>query len=144
MAATTFNLFKLMCDFETKLQEEQRKLDVLLSSDASENTKKTQKYQRTKEMEKLQVIITLLRLYSDRTRDEEITLDSYFDKIITSMITLTSERKAANEIIVHEGDLVMDLLTKYENKKDIYKKLMKAADDAGLKADFAQGKFVKK
>ena len=142
--ATTFNLFNLMCDFEAKLQEEQQKLDVLLSSDVSENTKKTQKYQRTKEMEKLQVIITLLRMYSDKTGDEAIVLSEDLSKVITSMVTLTSARKAANEIVVHEGDLVMDLLTKYENKKDIYKKLMKAADDAGLKADFAQGKFVKK
>ena len=141
---TTYSLFDLIFKFDKKLAEEQNKLDDLLCSNVSENTKKTQKYQRTKEMEKLQVIKELLEVYRTRTLDEEISLDNSFDKIITSMVTLTSDRKAANEIIVHEGDLVMDLLTKYENKKDIYKKLMKAADDAGLKADFAQGKFVKK
>lgn len=144
MATTRYSLDELIFKFDKKLAEEQDKLDNLLCSDVSENTKKTQKYQRTKEMEKLQVIKELLEVYETRTLDEEITLDSYFDKIIASMVTLTSERKAANEIIVHEGDLVMDLLTKYENKKDIYKKLMKAADEAGLKADFVQGKFVKK
>ena len=144
MATTRYSLDELIFKFDKKLAEEQDKLDNLLCSDVSENTKKTQKYQRTKEMEKLQVIKELLEVYKTRTLDGEITLDNYFDKIIASMVTLTSERKAANEIIVHEGDLVMDLLTKYENKKDIYKKLMKAADDAGLKADFAQGKFVKK
>ena len=64
-------------------------------------------------------------------------------KWFTSMVTLTSERKAAYTVEVHEGDRVMDLMKKYENVKDVYHKLMKAAEEAGLKADFANGVFVK-
>ncbi len=36
-------------------------------------------------------------------------------------------------IEVHEGDNVIQLLDKYSSVKDIYKKLTKACDDAGLK-----------
>ena len=43
--------------------------------------------------------------------------------------------KRAVVIEVHEGDNVMDLLEKYDGVKDIYKKLKKACEDAGLRID---------
>ena len=43
--------------------------------------------------------------------------------------------KRAVVIEVHEGDNVMELLVKYDRVKDIYKKLKKACEDAGLMID---------
>ena len=59
------------------------------------------------------------------------------------MVTLTSERKAKFTVEVHEGDNVMELMEKYKDVKDVYHKMMKAAEEAGLKANFAKGIFVK-
>lgn len=124
---------------ETKAQEMQESLETLLNSDVSENTKRTQKFQRTKAIHDMLVLNTILH----QCDKDEIILNEEEQKWFTSMVALTSERKAAYTVEVHEGDRVMDLMKKYENVKDVYHKLMKAAEEAGLKADFANGVFVK-
>ena len=124
---------------ETKVQEMQESLETLLKSDVSENTKRTQKFQRTKAIHDMLVLNTVLH----QCDKDEIVLNEEVQKWFTGMVTLTSERKAAYTVEVHEGDRVMDLMKKYENVKDVYHKLMKAAEEAGLKADFANGVFVK-
>ena len=125
---------------ETKVQEMQESLETLLKSDVSENTKRTQKFQRTKAIHDMLILNTVLH----QCDKDEIILNEEVQKWFTSMVALTSERKAAYTVEVHEGDRVMDLMKKYENVKDVYHKLMRAAEEAGLKADFANGIFVKK
>lgn len=132
----TFEMTKAV---ETKVQEMQESLETLLNSDVSENTKRTQKFQRTKAIHDMLILNTILH----QCDKDEIILNEEEQKWFTSMVTLTSERKAAYTVEVHEGDRVMDLMKKYENVKDVYHKLMKAAEEAGLKADFANGVFVK-
>lgn len=132
----TFEMIKAV---ETKVQEMQESLETLLNSDVSENTKRTQKFQRTKAIHDMLVLNTVLH----QCDKDEIVLNEEEQKWFTSMVALTSERKAAYTVEVHEGDRVMDLMKKYENVKDVYHKLMKAAEEAGLKADFANGVFVK-
>ena len=132
----TFEMIKAV---ETKAQEMQESLETLLNSDASENTKRTQKFQRTKAIHDMLVLNTVLH----QCDKDEIVLNEEVQEWFTSMVTLTSERKAKFTVEVHEGDRVMDLMKKYENVKDVYHKLMKAAEEAGLKADFANGVFVK-
>ena len=124
---------------ETKVQEMQESLETLLNSDVSENTKRTQKFQRTKAIHDMLILNTILH----QCDKDEIILNEEEQKWFDSMVTLTSERKAKFTVEVHEGDRVMDLMKKYENVKDVYHKLMKAAEEAGLKADFANGVFVK-
>ena len=132
----TFEMIKAV---ETKVQEMQESLETLLKSDVSENTKRTQKFQRTKAIHDMLILNTVLH----QCDKDEIILNEEVQKWFTSMVALTSERKAAYTVEVHEGDRVMDLMKKYENVKDVYHKLMKAAEEAGLKADFANGVFVK-
>lgn len=132
----TFEMTKAV---ETKVQEMQESLETLLKSDVSENTKRTQKFQRTKAIHDMLILNTILH----QCDKDEIILNEEEQKWFTSMVTLTNERKAAYTVEVHEGDRVMDLMKKYENVKDVYHKLMKAAEEAGLKADFANGIFVK-
>ena len=124
---------------ETKVQEMQESLETLLNSDVSENTKRTQKFQRTKAIHDMLILNTVLH----QCVGDEVEFLEEEQKWFDSMVTLTSERKAKFTVEVHEGDRVMDLMKKYENVKDVYHKLMKAAEEAGLKADFANGVFVK-
>ena len=46
-------------------------------------------------------------------------------------------------VIVQEGDALMSLLKKYEETKDIYNKIMKAAEKEGLILN-AEGAFVRR
>ena len=122
-----------------KYKEMEALLDELLKSDVSENTKRTQKFQRTKAIHDMVVISTIL----EQAKSDEITFSPEAQKWFDSMVTLTAERKAKFTVEVHEGDKVMELMEKYQDVKDVYHKLMKAAEEAGLKADFAKGIFVK-
>ena len=124
---------------EMKMSEMESLLDELLKSDVSENTKRTQKFQRTKAIHEMGVLNTILH----QCVGDEVGFTEEEQKWFDSMVTLTSGRKAKFTVEVHEGDRVMDLMKKYENVKDVYHKLMKAAEEAGLKADFANGVFVK-
>lgn len=131
--------FEMIEAVEAKVQEMQESLETLLKSDVSENTKRTQKFQRTKAIHDMLILSTVLH----QCVGDEVGFLEEEQKWFDSMVTLTSERKAKFTVEVHEGDRVMDLMKKYENVKDVYHKLMKAAEEAGLKADFANGVFVK-
>ncbi len=132
----TMEMVKLV---DAKRKEMESLLDELLKSDVSENTKRTQKFQRTKAIHDLVVLSTIL----EQAKSDEITFSAEAQKWFDSMVTLTSERKAKYVIEVHEGDKVMELMEKNKEVKDVYHKMMKAAEEAGLKADFAKGIFVK-
>lgn len=54
------------------------------------------------------------------------TLQSYF-------VELSQGIKRGTVIEVHEGDNVLELLDKYKDVKDVWNKLRKACDEAGLK-----------
>lgn len=135
----TMKTLEMIKAVETKVQEMQESLETLLNSDVSENTKRTQKFQRTKAIHDMLILSTVLH----QCVGDEVGFTEEEQKWFDSMVTLTSERKAKFTVEVHEGDKVMDLMKKYENVKDVYHKLMKAAEEAGLKADFANGVFVK-
>ena len=124
---------------EMKMSEMESLLEELLKSDVSENTKRTQKFQRTKAIHEMAVLNTILH----QCVGDEIGFTAEAQKWFDSMVTLTSERKAKFTVEVHEGDNVMELMEKYKDVKDVYHKMMKAAEEAGLKANFAKGIFVK-
>lgn len=124
---------------DTKVSEMEARLAELLASDASDNTKRTQKFQRTSAIHTMKVVKALIEQCP-----KDITLDEQIEKWFTSMVTLTAERKAAVTVEVKEGDNIMQLMEEHKDTKDIYKKMMAAAEKAGLKADFAKGIFVKK
>lgn len=124
---------------EAKVTEIDVSLDTLLKSDASENTKRTQKFQKTSVMRSLTVLKEILKL----VEGADVRLSEPIEKWFTSMVTLTAERKAAVTVEVKEGDNIMQFMEEHRDIKDIYKKMMVAAEKAGLKADFAKGVFVK-
>lgn len=124
---------------DAKVSEMETRLDELLASNASDNTKRTQKFQRTSAIHTMKVVKALIEQLP-----ADIKLDEQIEKWFTSMVTLTAERKAAVTVGVKEGDNIMQLMEEHKDTKDIYKKMMAAAEKAGLKADFAKGVFVKK
>lgn len=117
---------------ELKIGEMEFNLKQLLNSDVSENTKRTQKFQRTKDIRAMIILNTVLHQASD-----EIGLSEEVQKWFTSMVTLTSERKAKYTVEVHKGDSVLELLEKYKEVKDIYNKIMSAVKEQGLTVDYS-------
>ena len=93
----------------------------------SSNTKKTQNYQITHELKLLTAVMSCLN-YMSLNGMEEIPED--LEKDVRAIIPQEVKKTI---IEVHEGDNVIQLLDKYSSVKDIYKKLTKACDDAGLK-----------
>lgn len=117
---------------EMKINEMESNLDQLLKSDVSENTKRTQKFQRTKGIHTMIVLNAVLHQAGD-----EIGLSEEVQKWFTSMVTLTSERKAKYTVEVHKGDSILELLEKYKEVKDIYNKIMGAVKEQGLTVDYS-------
>lgn len=117
---------------EAKISEMEFNLDQLLNSDVSENTKRTQKFQRTKDIHAMFILNAVLHQASD-----EIGLSEEAQKWFTSMVTLTSERKAKYTVEVHKGDSILELLEKYKEVKDIYNKIMGAVKRQGLTVDYS-------
>ena len=118
---------------EMKISEMELALDELLKSDVSENTKRTQKFQRNKAIHDMCVLNTVLH----KCVGDEVGFTTEEQKWFTSMVTLTSERKAKYTVEVHKGDSVLELLEKYKEVKDIYGKIMKAVEEQGLTVDYS-------
>ena len=95
----------------------------------SKSGNKNPDYYKTLKEHKLWCIIQGLL---ENMGDEEVHIsyltETYFKECAAGI-------KRAVVIEVHEGDDVMELLEKYDGVKDIYKKLKKACEDAGLMID---------
>lgn len=126
------NTMKSICSLISDVQD---RIDVLkgknnrIQNDASlsSNTKKTQNYQITHELKLLTAVMSCLD-YMSLNGMEEIPED--LEKDVRAIIPQEVKKTI---IEVHEGDNIIQLLDKYNSVKDIYKKLTKACDDAGLK-----------
>ena len=101
----------------------------------SKNTRGTQLYKLGRDRRVLHLIASLLK---DDTKLEGDDLDTFV--LIT---TLSSERAERTSIEVKEGDTILELMQKYEEKRDLQKKLIAACEKAGLKLDYTSGKLVK-
>lgn len=110
-----------------KANEMTSNLKALLDNpELSENTKRTQKFQRQTTIHNLLVLRAVVEQAGD-----EINFPGDTEKWFNSMVTLTETRKAT-KVVVGKGDKLVDLLHKYKDVKDVYAKIMKAATEAGL------------
>lgn len=87
----------------------------------SENTVRTQTYQRTHEIHNLLIIKTLLE-----GKDLEGDVMKWFE----SATTLTATRKAKTTVVFHDGDDLLEVANEHPNKS--YKDLKKALEDQGF------------
>lgn len=119
-----------------KISDLKKQINVLKTNDTlSKNTRGTQLYKLGRERRVLHLIDSLI---NKDTKLEGDDLDTFV--LIT---TLASERVVHNAVEVKEGDSILELMQKYQERKDLQKKLTVAAEKSGLKLDYTTGKVVK-
>lgn len=107
-------------------QNKVSELDCLVASKSG--NKNPDYYKTLKEMKLWCIIQSLLSMPGD----EDVTLN---DTIMKYFEECSAGIKRAVVIEVHEGDDTLQLLEKYDGVKDVYKKIKKACEDAGLKIE---------
>lgn len=100
----------------------------------SKNTRGTQLYKLGRERRVLHLINSLIAQLGDNVKFSKDDMDTFV--LIT---TLAGERTARSSVEVHEGDSIQELLEKYQDKKDILKKLQIACEKANLVMNFKTG-----
>ena len=119
------NKTTIISQVATKVAEMEELLDTLLNSDVSENTKRTQKFQRQTAIHNLKVLQAIV----EQSSNEEFELKGDIEKWYTSMITLTSERRTPS-VILHEGDNILQVM---QESNKTYDQIKKIAEKQGLK-----------
>lgn len=121
---------------QERINEVKQAVAILKTSD--KKSASTQLYQKRKEIKSLTVISELLSLITS----DEVKLKSNDDFI--SLTNLSAERKVYEAVVINEGDALLDILKKYADRKDIYNKVMNAAEKNGLVLDASTNKFIKR
>ena len=111
---------------------------VKVNETVSKNTRGTQLYKLSRDRRVLHLINTLLTQVGNKIR----LLDDDIDTLVL-ITTLSGERAVRSSVEVHEGDSIQELLEKYQDKKDILKKLQNACEKAGLRMNFKTGLIEK-
>ena len=107
-----------------KAQNKVKELEALV--EAKSGNKNPDYYKTLKEMKLWCIIQALLAMPGDDDVTFSDTIMKYFEECSAGI-------KRGTVIEVHEGDNALELLDKYKDVKDIWNKLKKACDDAGLK-----------
>jgi hypothetical protein len=123
---------------EEKIADLKSQIATMKTNEAvSKNTRGTQLYKLGRERRVLHLINALL------TQIEDVKLEKDDLDTFVLVTTLSEERANRTSIEVKEGDNILELMQKYEDKKDLQKKLVAACEKAGLKLDYSTGKVVK-
>lgn len=101
----------------------------------SENTRSTQLYARKRERRVLHLIKSLVETTGDSVKLSTEDMDTFV------LLTTLAEERVTTKYVFHEGDSILEIMTKYQNlsRKDLEKRLEKL----GLALDFTSGKIVK-
>ena len=125
------NKTQMIAAVAAKVQEQLDVIDSMKKNlELSENTVRTQTYQRTHEVHNLLIIKTLLE-----GRDLEGDVMKWFE----SATTLTATRKAKNTVEFRDGDNMLEIISSHENMN--YKKLVTMMEEQGFHLD---GHIVRK
>lgn len=119
------NKKEMIAAVAAKVQEQLDVIDSMKKNlELSENTVRTQTYQRTHEVRNLLIIKTLL---------EGKELEGDVMKWFESATTLTATRKAKNTVEFHDGDNMLEIISAHENMN--YKKLVAMMEEQGFHLD---------
>ena len=132
MNATKINFTQLVDEKITDLKSQIAAMKV--NETLSKNTRGTQLYKLGRERRVLHLIASLLQQVGDGVKLNKDDMDTFV--LIT---TLAGERAVRSSVEVHEGDSIQELLEKYQDKKDILKKLQTACEKADLVMNFKTG-----
>lgn len=141
---TTVNYTSLVSDKIDDLKSQIASLKTRNTEDKnapdyiSANTRGTQLYKLGRDRRVMHLIGSLVEQLGDKVKLTADDMDTFV--LIT---TLSGERTERSSVEVNEGDSILELLQKYEDKKDLQKKLATACEKKGLKLDYATGKVVK-
>lgn len=125
------NKNEMIAAVAAKVQEQMDVIDSMKKNlELSENTVRTQTYQRTREIRNLLIIKTLLE-----GKDLEGDVMKWFE----SATTLTATRKAKNTVEFHDGDDLLKIMDEHPNMA--YKKLISMMAEQGFMLD---GHIVRK
>ena len=94
--------------------------------EAKSGNKNPDYYKTLKEMKLWCIIQALLAMPGDDDVTFSDTIMKYFEECSAGI-------KRGVTVEVHEGDNALELLDRYKDVKDIWNKIKKACDDAGLK-----------
>lgn len=97
--------------------------------DRSENTLSTQLYQTKRERRVLRLVCNLLT-------DKTVLSDEDKDTLVL-ITTLESERTKGTIVKVQKGDVLSEVLERYKDVKDLFKKLQSYCEKNSLTIDFA-------
>lgn len=118
---------------DEKVDELKATIASLKTNDTlTKSTRGTQLYARGRERRVLQLVKELISNCNAETKLSESSMNT-----LVLITTLASERVKQQAVEVKEGDKLMDLLKKYEDRKDILKKLQAAAEKIDCVVDFA-------
>lgn len=132
MNATKINYTTLV---EEKIADLKSQIAAMkVNESISKNTRGTQLYKLGRDRRVLHLINALLTQLGDKVWFDEEDRDT-----LVLITTLTSERAVRSSVEVHEGDSIQELLEKYQDKKDILKKLQNACEKTGLRMNFKTG-----
>lgn len=136
---TTINFTQLV---DEKIDELKSQIAAMkVNETLSKNTRGTQLYKLGRDRRVLHLIRSLLTLAGDD--DGLVELSENDMNTFVLITTLAGERTGRSSIEVNEGDSILELLQKYEEKKDLQKKLATACEKKGLKLDYVSGTVVK-
>ena len=136
---TTINFTQLV---DEKIDELKSQIAAMkVNETLSKNTRGTQLYKLGRDRRVLHLIRSLLTLAGDDDGLVELS-ENDMDTFVL-ITTLAGERTERSSIEVNEGDSILELLQKYEEKKDLQKKLTATCEKKGLKLDYASGTVVK-
>ena len=131
MNASKINFTQLV---EEKIADLKSAIAAMKTNESlSKNTRGTQLYKLGRERRVLHLINALLSQIENVKLSED-DMDTFV--LIT---TLAGERAIRSSVEVHEGDSIQELLEKYQDKKDILKKLQNACEQMSLVMNFKTG-----
>lgn len=130
-------------NYASLIDDKIRELKALIATTKTDdsltkNTRGTKLYKLGRERRVLHLINSLVAQLGDKVKLAPEDTDTFV--LIT---TLEGERANRSSVEVKENDSILELMQKYEDKKDLQAKLTKIAEKAGLKLDYKSGLVVK-
>ena len=132
------NIQKAIFALEGKAVElEARATAVKADETLSKNTRQTRAYGFRKEMYFAMLMRDFLRELG--RYEEEVEMEDDMAGKFDSFITSAADRASHTTIEVREGDSLVELLQRYQDRKDVFAKIQKACEDKGLTINTATG-----
>jgi len=101
----------------------------------AKSTRGTQRYKLSRDRRILHLIKSLI---TDSTEITEENMNTF-----VLLTTLESEKKVYDAVVVKEGDSILQLAEKYDDRKDPIGKIKAACDKAGLVMNYSTGLIEK-